>query len=332
MFPLSKAATRAGVLVVVAAGNSGPGATTIGDYASAPDAITLGAIMNDRSLGNAVTVNGADPYAAVPGDGANPGSIVGGTLFDVATLDPSGLGCSPLPAGSVTGLIVLVARGTCTFAAKINNVAAGGAAGVLIYNNGGYGVRERRPDGGYRHASGPVPRPIVWHGFEGADRGRSEPAGRHSISPAAPAFPARTDVTGFSSRGPNLGSALKPDIVAVGDEIVTGAQKSFTSGESYSASGYIDTAGTSFSAPLAAGAAAVLKGCAARDSRSSNTGRSSSTAPLPRPKDADTAAGVQQAGAGVLNLAAALSGHDRGVSDIAQFRLGRGRRSAARSA
>ena len=54
-------ATRAGVIVVVAAGNSGPGATTIADYASAPDAIALGAIRNDRWLGNAVTVNGGDP-------------------------------------------------------------------------------------------------------------------------------------------------------------------------------------------------------------------------------------------------------------------------------
>ena len=64
----------------------------------------------------------------------------------------------------------------------------------------------------------------------------------------------------FSSRGPSVGSALKPDLAAVGEEIVTGAQNSYTSGESYSASGFIDTAGTSFSTPLAAGAAAVLKG------------------------------------------------------------------------
>jgi subtilisin family serine protease len=51
-------ATQAGVIVVVAAGNTGPGAGTIGDLASAPDAITLGAIHNDRSLGNAVTIDG----------------------------------------------------------------------------------------------------------------------------------------------------------------------------------------------------------------------------------------------------------------------------------
>src|ERR1019366_9106110 len=74
------------------------------------------------------------------------------------------------------------------------------------------------------------------------------------------AFAARTDVSSFSSRGPSVGSALKPDLAAVGEEIVTGAQNSYTSGESYSASGFIDTNGTSFSTPLMAGAAAVLKG------------------------------------------------------------------------
>ena len=76
---------------------------------------------------------------------------------------------------------------------------------------------------------------------------------------AATSFPAATAVSYFSSRGPSVGSALKPDLIAVGDEIVTGAQRSYSSGDSYSATGFINTAGTSFSAPLAAGAAAVLK-------------------------------------------------------------------------
>ena len=65
-------ATRAGVIVTVAAGNQGPAAGTIGDYASAPDAITMAAIHNDRSLGYAIT-DGAAPYAAYAGDGRTRG-------------------------------------------------------------------------------------------------------------------------------------------------------------------------------------------------------------------------------------------------------------------
>jgi minor extracellular serine protease Vpr len=128
-------ATKAGVIVVVAAGNSGPGASTIGDYASAPDAITAGAISNDRSLGYSLTVPGVSPYEGFPGDGPDPGQAITGPLSDVANIDPTGLACSPLPAGSVSGSIVLIGRGTCSFESKVNNAAAGGAIAALIYDN-----------------------------------------------------------------------------------------------------------------------------------------------------------------------------------------------------
>src|SRR5207302_74708 len=73
------------------------------------------------------------------------------------------------------------------------------------------------------------------------------------------AFPARTDLTNFSSRGPSIGSAMKPDLVAVGEQLVTGAQNTYPGGELYAASGFVDVSGTSYSAPLTAGAAAILK-------------------------------------------------------------------------
>jgi len=98
-----EAATMAGVMVTVAAGNQGPGASTIGNYGSAPDAITVGAIMNDRSLGYAITPGGGAPEEAFVGDGANPGQVISGPLFHVTRLDPTGLACSPLPSGSVAG-------------------------------------------------------------------------------------------------------------------------------------------------------------------------------------------------------------------------------------
>jgi subtilisin family serine protease len=58
----------------------------------------------------------------------------------------------------------------------------------------------------------------------------------------------------FSSRGPNPGSALKPDLVAVGDNFLT-AQTREKGGEAYTI-----TQGTSFATPTVAGAAATLKG------------------------------------------------------------------------
>ena len=301
-------ATQAGVIVVVAAGNTGPGAGTIGDLASAPDAITLGAIHNDRSLGNAVTIDGVAPYAAFPGNGPDPGQVISGTLFDVTGVDSSGLACSPLPSGSVAGKIVLVLRGTCTFADKLNDVAAGGALAIIVYNNPGGNTFSR--SNGASVGTSTLPAMFV-NQSEGADL-KARVAQDSGVQVAldfrgVTAFAARTDVSSFSSRGPSVGSALKPDLAAVGEEIVTGAQNSYTSGESYSASGFIDTAGTSFSTPLAAGAAAVLKGArpgltVAQYRSLLINGAATATA------GEGVAATMSQAGAGILNLAAAVGG------------------------
>ncbi|WP_230379809.1 T9SS-dependent M36 family metallopeptidase [Kaistella gelatinilytica] len=43
-------------------------------------------------------------------------------------------GCTPLPAGSLTGKIGLIARGTCEFQAKVQAAQDAGAKGVIIYN------------------------------------------------------------------------------------------------------------------------------------------------------------------------------------------------------
>jgi hypothetical protein len=120
-----------------------------------------------------------------------------------------------------------------------------------------------------------------------------------------------------------VGSALKPDLAAVGEEIVTGAQNSYTSGESYSVSGFIDTAGTSFSAPLAAGAAAVLKG--ARPGLTMQQYRSllvnGATAAT---ASEGVAATVSQAGSGILNLLAAVSGTVAAYPTSLNFGTGHG--------
>src|SRR4051812_25583728 len=45
------------------------------------------------------------------------------------------LGCAALPAGSLTGLIGVATRGTCTFAVKAKNMQNAGAIGAIIVNN-----------------------------------------------------------------------------------------------------------------------------------------------------------------------------------------------------
>jgi hypothetical protein len=267
----------------------------------------MASIHNDRSLGFAINVAGVAPYPAYAGDGPDPGQVISGTLFDVTQVDSTGLACSPLPAGSATGQIVLVLRGTCTFESKLNNVAAGGALAIVVYDNPGNSIFAT---GSVTVGQATLPALFV-NTADGVDlkaRVGQNPALQIAMDfSGASAFPARTDVSDFSSRGPSLGSALKPDLAAVGEEIVTGAQNSYSGGESYSASGFIDTNGTSFSSPLGAGAAAVLKG--ARPGLTVPQYRSLLiNGAAPATASATAPATVSQAGAGILNLLAAVSG------------------------
>lgn len=298
-----EAAVRAGVVVTVSAGNDGPGAGTIGDLASAPDVISAGAIRNDRTLGFALRVGGVDLYAAVPGSGPNPGKPISGTLLDVAGLDPSGQACSALSAGSAVGNVVLIQRGNCPFEDKVNNVAAGGAVGVIVYNN----VPGTQPMN-VGAATLPAVSISQADGLDLKSRLAADSTLQASLEfGGLTAFPVRPDLSTFSSRGPNVGSALKPDLVAVGEALVTGAQSTYPNGELYDPTGYVDIAGTSYSAPLTAGAAAILKG--ARPGLTADQYRSLL---INNAGAASTGAGktatIQQAGAGVLNVAAALSG------------------------
>ncbi len=318
-----EAAASAGVVVTVAAGNDGPSAGSIGDLASAPDVISVGAIRNDRSLDYAIAVDGVPPYQGFSGNGGNPGQAVTGPLLDVASLDPSALACSPLPAGSATGMVVLVLRGICTFESKMNDVTAGGAIAVLIYNSGTTNLFQ---SGG--QSVGAATLPVLFMGqADGIDlKSRIAAAAGLPVTldfSQVVGFSQEPDLSAFSSRGPSLGSALKPDLVAVGQNIVTGAQNSFPAGELYNASGFAEVQGTSFSAPLTAGAAAILMsarpGLTVAQYRSlliNSAGLSTSGPNVPTT--------VSQAGAGALNVAAALAGTVAAYPTSLNFGTGRG--------
>ena len=66
------------------------------------------------------------------GEAAGPVQAV-----DAMTVDPSTSGCEAADfAGFTAGNIALVRRGTCDFVVKVNNAAAAGAIGVIIFNQG----------------------------------------------------------------------------------------------------------------------------------------------------------------------------------------------------
>lgn len=286
-------ATGMGVLVVVAAGNSGPDPFTMADFAVAPSAISVGASWNDRVLSGSVSLESGEQYLATPGDGPNPDDPIAAPLHDVAELDPSGLLCGNLTAGSLLGHIAFILRGTCFFEDKLNNAQAAGAIGAVVYTHAD------EPDAiTMAVGSATLPASMVSHedGLEIKDL-----LGANGNPVATIDFrqiPVAVDpnrIASFSSAGPSTDFGIKPDIVATGVALHTATLGGF---------GF--TQGTSVSAPIVAGAAAVLK--AARPGYSGHHYRSMLiNAATPLVLDSGDPVSVQKAGGGVLNLETAMA-------------------------
>ncbi|MFN7920672.1 MAG: S8 family serine peptidase [Bryobacteraceae bacterium] len=289
-------ATKAGVIVVVAAGNTGSDLSTIASPGTAPSAITVGATTSDRTFGMTVDVPGLPSVFAIPG-GAVPSVPITAPLADVAALDTNGLGCAAFPAASLTGKIAVIGRGTCTFEIKINNAQRAGALAALIY------AAESAP-APIAMAVGAATLPAEMVSSQDGAAIRGAIAANPSLVATmhftrGPVAMKPNVITDFSGAGPNVDASIKPDIVALGGDVYTATQTLDPRGDMYDKDGFILVDGTSFSTPIVAGAAALLKG--ARPGLTVEQYRSlliNSAAHL------DTI--IQREGAGLLDSAASL--------------------------
>ena len=291
-----------GVIVVAAAGNYGPDPATMGSPADAPSVIAAGASNNDRFFADSVVLPDNSSLVAIPGNGLYPTASITGPVIDVFNLDGNGQACSSLPPGSLTGAVALILRGICHFEDKIDIAQAAGASAVVVYDN----VAGEAP---FIMAVGAATLPAVL--ISNADGLALKPQSINGFAVTvqfvpSPFYSNPASIASFSSRGPNVDYSIKPDLLAAGENIYTAAQKLDPGGELYNSGGYAVEDGTSFSAPLVAGAAAVLK--QARNGLTSDQYRSlliNSAGPASLAPG--TAASVQQGGAGVLDVLAALN-------------------------
>lgn len=251
-------AEKAGVIVVVSAGNDGPGLATMSSPGTAPAALTVGASENSHIFAAGLSTNNVPSVPAEWGSQTATSGTISGEIVAVSRFDSNGLGCTALPAKSLTGQIAFIQRGTCTFEVKIGNAAAAGAKAVVVYSD------PARATDFLVMSMGAATLPSVFMTYADGKVFAELLANAISIDVtldlAPKAFPVNPyRLSDFSAKGPIPGVPIKPDLIAVGKNVFTAAQTNYPDGDVYSASGYALIDGTSFSSPITAGVAAVLK-------------------------------------------------------------------------
>ncbi|HYP08393.1 MAG TPA: S8 family serine peptidase [Bryobacteraceae bacterium] len=254
-------AAQLGLTVVVSAGNNGdiatkyPGYSSIGSPGTAPSAITVGSTTN-RHIWYQSIRSGAARYNALFGDGPRPAEPLTAPVRDVSTLQNDGFACTPLTNGSLNGAIALIQRGECSLISKIQHAQRAGAVAAIIYQGAGiegvFRMRDLEETG--------IPALLVGNRDGTALKARNgQPV---TLDPALREVDTNEfdTIAFFSSRGPSIReNAIKPEVVAVGTDLYLATQKFDPNGDMYDPTGFTAAQGSSFAAPMVAGAAALVK-------------------------------------------------------------------------
>lgn len=243
-------AYNAGILVSASAGNAGPGAGTTNHRS--PWTLTVAASTQTREFASTLTVTGADGASATFSGATVTAGVPTNTPIVKAEDIPGydALCSTELAAGAADGKLVACKRGVVGRVQKGFNVKAGGAVGMILYNQP---LQDVETDNHF------LPTVHLADGTEFLAFLAAHSGATGSFPPGEKRNGQGDVMASFSSRGPG-GQFLKPDITAPGVQVLAGHTPTPVEIPSGPAGEYFQAiAGTSMSAPNAAGAALLLK-------------------------------------------------------------------------
>ncbi|HKI06110.1 MAG TPA: S8 family serine peptidase [Thermoanaerobaculia bacterium] len=324
-YPTAQAADRLvnkGIVVVASAGNDGArGTYAIGAPGVGQKVIAVASFNNTFLKLPVFTVSpDGRQMGYTPASGAPPAPLSGtAPLARTGTSTSTADACDALPAGSLSGRIALVRRGTCGFHDKARNAQAAGAIGVVIYNNAAGSITPNVA--GTVAINIPV---VAISAVDGNAVNSRLAAGAADLTwttdTIAQANPDPNLISSFSSYGLSPDLTLKPDLGAPGGAI--------RSTYPLEAGGYANLNGTSMAAPHVAGAVALL--LEARPNTPSQAVRAIlQNSASPRPWWGNPTLGfldnVHRQGAGMLQIADAVQATTRvepGKLSLGEFETG----------
>jgi len=256
-------AVAAGIVVVASAGNSGDIIYSTGSPGNADKAIGVAGSTTGWVTGPTVNVAGSTVPTLTDIIYMPPAFSDDGRYLDemAAPLAYAGNYSSKIlcpgsvvsPTNAFEGKIVLIERGTCTFAQKVRTAKSLGAVGALIYNNAANGNTyvTMADDGGDNF----VPAGFLAYQdgvyLRTADGLTITVSAENDVSTVVDRYVPADSVYPASSRGPRgTDSRLKPEIAAPGYNIFAAAMGTGDEGVSFS--------GTSMASPHVAGVAALM--------------------------------------------------------------------------
>ena len=245
-------AANAGVFTATSAGNSGPGANTIGSPGNAPWITTVGASTQNRFFKGRIWLTGGGIYSGASITEGTHGRLplvdaefAGGDLCISGTLDPA----------VVAGKIVLCRRGANARADKSLAVYLAGGAGMIMYNNTNddnlFTDSHWVPSVHVNNTDGLAIKTYI------ANKRRPTAA----LFIGLPSLVKAPSMAYFSSRGVNgpVPDIIKPDITAPGLQILAGNSPFPDPGSTPPGELFQAIAGTSMSSPHVAGIYALIK-------------------------------------------------------------------------